>query len=116
MPGTRTKKMHDEYKKYQKTTFGPGVCVLCSKAKMIKTFKHWKIVVNLFPWDRIAKIQHMIIPKRHIVYGKLTSAEKQELEKIKLNYLNKKYDILAEATNRILSIPSHYHLHLILLK
>lgn len=116
MSGTRTKKMHERYQRYQKTAFKPGVCVLCSKAEVIKTFKYWKIVVNIFPWDRIAKTQHMVIPKRHITYTELNKMERAELEKIKLSYLSKKYDILAEATYRILSISKHFHIHLIILK
>lgn len=112
----RTQKMHRKYKTYQKTHFKSDSCVLCDKAKDKKNFKHWRLVKNLFPWDRIATAQDMIFPKRHVRYEKLTKAEKAELEKMKAGYLNKKYDILAEATDRIKSIPEHYHLHLILLK
>lgn len=112
---TRTKKMHDKYKRYQQANFRPGWCSFCDvgKDKAIKTFRYWKIINNWFPWDRLTKTHHLLVPKRHTSGSKLTALEKSELEKIKAGYLNKKYDILAEATDRIKSIPGHFHLHLI---
>lgn len=116
--GMRTKKMHEKYKRYQRTHFKDGACTLCDKkkAKSLKEFKNWRIVENIFPWDRIAKLQHMILPKRHVVSPKLNKSERDELEKIKMNYINKRYVIIAEATNRAKSIPEHFHLHLIVTK
>jgi len=118
MTGLRTHKLHKKYKKYQRASFRPGQCVLCDKvgAKTLKNFRHWRIVRNLFPWNRVAKIQHLIIPKRHAMYPRLNNQERKELEKIKLDYLNNQYDVLAEATPRIQSVPEHFHLHLIVLK
>ena len=110
--------MYDKYQRHKKTYFKEGVCVLCHKAKAdtIKNFRYWKIVENLFPWDRIIKIHHMIIPKRHAGAEKLSSEEKRELEKLKLGYINRHYGIMAEATHRKKSIPGHFHIHLIVLK
>lgn len=118
MKGLRTKKMYERYKRYRAAKFAPGECVLCGEAKTrtIKNFKYWRIVKTIFPWDRIVKLHHMIIPERHAVYPELTAAEKNELEKIKANYINKNYGVMAEATHRKKSIPDHYHLHLIVLK
>lgn len=110
--------MHQKYERYKQTDFKDGVCTLCqrTKTKPVKQFRHWKIIDNWFPWDRISKTHHMIIPKRHASYKKLNRQEKQELDKIKLGYVNETYGIMAEATHRIKSIPDHYHLHLIILK
>ena len=110
--------MHERYQRYKKSHFKLGWCSLCDKERSatLKTYRYWKIVNNLFPWDRIAKIQHMLLPKRHVPYQKLNKKEKQELEKLKGGYVEHHYDIMAEATHRKKSIPEHYHLHLIVLK
>ena len=91
-------------------------CNMCEKALIIKDFKYWKITENLFPWDRIAKIQHMIIPKRHVIYEELNQEEKKEFDEIKLGYVEQEYDIIAEATNKKKSIPEHFHVHLLIIK
>ena len=118
MKGLRTKKMYEKYKRYREVVFGPGRCSLCDKARAetLKNFRYWKIVKNLFPWDRIVKVHHILIPKRHATQDKLTASEKRELEKLKVGYVNTNYGVLAEATHRKRSIPDHYHLHLIVLK
>jgi hypothetical protein len=116
--GARSKKMHEKYHRYKKTHFKEGVCNLCNKtrAATIKNFKYWRIVKNIFPWDRIARTHHMIIPKRHVVYEDLSRAEKKELDKLRSSYINKHYWVMAEATHRKKSIPGHHHIHLLVLK
>lgn len=92
------------------------VCNICEKAPLIKDFKYWKIVDNIFPWDKIAKIQHMMVPKKHITYKELKEEERKEFDEIKLGYIDEKYDIMAEATTKIKTIPAHFHIHLIVMK
>ncbi|MDP9249073.1 MAG: hypothetical protein M3M85_00990 [bacterium] len=118
MKGVRTKKMYDEYQRYKKTHFKDGTCRLCDKTKSdtLEDFRYWRIVENLFPWDRIIKVHHMIISKRHATADKLAPKERQELEKLKSGYINKNYGVMAEATHRKKSIPGHFHLHLLVLK
>jgi len=112
----RTRKTAKNYKKFRDAGFltNDG-CRLC-KEILIKDFKLWKIINNRFPWDRIAKIHHMIIPKRHTVYEKLNKAEKKEYDLIKKTYIEKKYQVIAEATEIKKTIPTHMHIHLITLK
>ena len=114
----RTKKTDQKYKKFIAQGFLENGCGLCKKNKneLIKEFKYWKIVKNRFPWDRIAKTSHMVIPKRHVSGEKLTKIEKRELEIIKFKYIEKEYELLAEATTRKKSIPGHFHVHLLILK
>jgi hypothetical protein len=114
----RTKRMEKKYLKFKTDGHLSNGCNLCDKkkAETIKEFKYWRIVNNIFPWDRIARINHLIISKRHIVYEKLNKQEKIELDKLKSKYINKKYEIIAETTNRKKSIPEHFHLHLIIPK
>lgn len=92
------------------------ICDICEKAPLVKEFTYWKIVDNIFPWDYIAKIQHMAVPKRHVVYEELSDEEKKEYDEIKVGYIEREYDIMAEATNKMKTIPSHFHMHLIVMK
>lgn len=114
----RTKKTLTAYLKFIKNGFLAEECNLCSKkkAESIKKFKYWRVVNNIFPWDNIAKIHHIIIPKRHVVYTELTREEKKEFDLIKLKYIEPKYDLIAEATQKKKTIPEHLHIHLIILK
>jgi hypothetical protein len=112
----RTEETRQKYKKFKANGFLDDGCNLCKEETLTKSFKYWRIVDARFPWDRIAKIHHMIIPKRHIVYEELNKSEKKEFEIIKIGYIEKKYELIAEATNKKKSIPEHLHIHLIILK
>jgi hypothetical protein len=90
-------------------------CSLCEKKSTVD-FKYWKIVENLFPYDRIAKKHRMLIPARHVEGGQLNEMEKIELEQIKKYAGENRYDYILETTSQKSSIPEHYHLHLIELK
>lgn len=92
-----------------------GACMLCAKP-VIKSFKHWKIVGNDFPYDRIVDLHHMILPIRHIVESELTPEELAELLELKSGYLNTVYDGMWEPTPKDKSIPGHHHLHLLVFK
>ena len=116
MGNLRSEQMMQKYREYQKTDFKPGTCTLCDKAPAVQDFKYWKIAENIFPWDRIAQVQDMLLPKRHVTYSELTAEEKKEFEDIKQTYVEEHYDITAEATNRIKTIPEHFHVHLIIIK
>ena len=111
----RTRKTYDKYTKLIANGLFDNGCRLCQET-VIKNFRYWKILDNRFPWDQIAKTHHMIIPKRHIIFEQLNIKEKKEYEKIKSKYIEKGYDLIGEATNKKKSIPSHFHIHLIVLK
>ena len=115
MQDFRTKKTYDKYmKKIAEGHLDHG-CRLC-QIKPIKKYKYWTIMDNEYPWDLIAKTNHMIVPKRHVAYEKLNIAEQKEFDLIKKNYLEKKYTLFIEAATREKSIPGHFHIHLIILK
>jgi hypothetical protein len=38
-------------------------CVLCAR-ESVHEFKNWRIIENIFPYDKIAKLHHMVIPKK----------------------------------------------------
>ena len=71
--------------------------------------------VVIFLMDRISqhknKTSYLTLNEKE-----LNIIEKKELDLIKSNYVNKKYEIIAEATNRKKSIPSHFHVHLLVLR
>jgi len=92
-----------------------GGCRIC-EAEPVKDFVHWKIVKNRFPYDKVAAIHDMITPKRHAVEQELSEEERAELQQIKTTYLNATYEYLLEAVHKKKSIPSHFHLHLLVAK
>ena len=111
----RTKKTAEKYKKYLKSNKEIG-CALCNR-KAIKAFKHWKIIKNDFPYDKIAKEHHMIVPLRHITEDSLSEKELSELQKIKKGFIVKNnYHYIMEGTKHAQTQPEHFHLHLIKLK
>ena len=90
-------------------------CGLCERASL-RDFDHWRVIENIFPYDRIAKMHHMIIPKRHAKEPELSAEELKELRKIKEEHLQTDYDLIIEATHRTRSIPGHFHIHLVVFK
>jgi diadenosine tetraphosphate (Ap4A) HIT family hydrolase len=90
-------------------------CPLCLK-ESLKNFDLWRIIENQYPYDLIAKTHHMLVPKRHAARDEITPEEWKEFEHIKQSYLHDNYDFLIEASNKIKSIPTHWHLHLIIAK
>ena len=82
----------------------------------VKEFTYWKIVINDFPYDKVAEKHHMLVPLRHVTEGELTEEEKQELQTIKPTYLNDNYQFIIEATHKTKSVPEHFHLHLIVVR
>lgn len=114
MPSLRTQQTENNYREYRKNN--PSVdCSLCEKPAL-KTFTYWKIIENTFPYDKIAKIHHMIVPIRHVTEEGLSVDELYELKKLKDTVLNEDYEYIIEATHKTKSIPSHFHLHLIVVK
>jgi hypothetical protein len=90
-------------------------CVLCEK-ESLQEFQYWRIIENMFPYDKVAKAHNMILPKRHIVETELSAEEVKELRDIKEKHLQKEYDFMIEAMPKMKSIPQHFHIHLIEVK
>ncbi len=108
----RTEKSSIAYE-YFKRHHGTGdVCALCRKSTVVD-FTYWRIVANEFPYDRVAKIHHMLIPKRHITETHMTQEELIELFEIKINHVYTTYHTIMEMTLLKKTIPEHFHLHLI---
>ena len=116
-PTLRTPKTEDKYLKITESRKNSKFCSLCKEKKILKYFKHWKIIKNNFPYDKIAKTHHMILPFRHVRGKELSKKELEEFKNIKKSYINNgKYHFIMEATKKYKTIPDHFHLHLITLK
>lgn len=89
-------------------------CNLC-KEPSIQEFEFWKIISNKFPYDKVARVHHMLLPKRCVEEKDLNEEERSELVEIKYGYINENYGHIIEATNKYKSIPGHLHLHLLVL-
>lgn len=84
--------------------------------RLIREFDHWLLIENLFPYDRIAEVHHLLVPKRVFPFGEPLSVEEVgELADIK-EELGSNYDALAENFPRNRSVPGHFHLHLLVYK
>lgn len=112
MPSLRTPEGKRAYQEYMATMPATDACALCEKPAL-RAYKHWKIIDNSFPYDLIAKDHHMLVPLRHVTEADLTIDEIMELAGIKNHHLEEDYDWIIEATLKNKSIPSHFHLHLI---
>ena len=100
--------------KYQEYLGAPvvGGCDLCRKPAL-QSFTYWKITENRFPYDLIAETHHMLLPIRHVTEEQFTPEEITELLMIKRSTVAEEYEWIIEASPKKKSIPSHFHLHLI---
>ncbi len=106
----REPKTQERYHEYLKKK-NPEECYLCV-APALKEFAFWRLLVDSFPYDRIAKTHHLLTPRRHANEHELTPAEYTELYAIKL-LMENDYDTFLENTERLRSIPGHFHVHAI---
>jgi hypothetical protein len=111
----RTKETHDLYEEHKRDGHLERGCPLCPAEAMLQ-FNNWKIITNKYPYDRVCDVHHMIVPNRHVTEYELTQEEKDELLEIKHTYINDNYTFMLEAMPSHKSIPSHFHLHLIIPK
>lgn len=86
--------------------------------RIIRSFEHWHIIDNLYPYDLIAKEHHMLVPKR--VFGKMIECTRDEWNEYKyiLNLFEKEghYNAILENFSSGRSILRHLHLHLLVYK
>ncbi|CAN5746889.1 hypothetical protein BH11PAT2_BH11PAT2_01210 [soil metagenome] len=111
MASLRSPQAKKAYHDHTVTVLPGDPCELCEKTSL-KTFTHWRIVQNQYPYDLIAETHHMLIPIRHITEDEITAEESKELLEIKNNSIGD-YNWIIESAHTNKSIPSHFHLHLI---
>lgn len=118
----RTDETQAQYNEYRANpTPSRTGCWICDKedvsmpqasADAPLNYKHWRIVANSFPYDKIAAVHHMITPVRHATEDDVTEEEWAEFAIIKRDVLYKQYEYTMQATPVVQTIPGHYHLHL----
>lgn len=90
-------------------------CRLC-EAPAMQEFTHWKIITDEFPYDKIAKVHDMIVPKEHLTAEQLPIEAWVEFEELKRSVINDRYELVASTTYKNSSNPRHFHMHLIVIK
>ena len=83
------------------------------KERLVKEFDLWMIIENKFPYDLVAEVSHLLIPKRMFShYEDMDQAEEEELFRIKQTIAHDYHSILENFhPNR--SITDHFHFHLL---
>lgn len=111
----RSAEMYERYKAERGTVLFKTACALCSR-EPVRTYTHWKLIENKFPYDLMAGTHHMLVPLRHAPEIELTKEEQTEFLDIKYSDdIQHTYDNFIESTHRTRSIH-HFHLHLVVLK
>jgi len=106
--------------KERKSAGGTPPCRFCKEILPDEkySFKYWKILHNNFPYDNIAELHDMLIPKRHFAdETEMNADEREELIDIKVRIIPgmQAYDTMIENFKKMRSME-HYHIHLIKLK
>lgn len=81
----------------------------------LKDYRFWRIVVNRFPHDKIADVNHMIVCKRKTTIDKLQGFELLELFSI-IHEVQNGYDCVLMNLPSMSSVPDIPHVHLYKLK
>ena len=119
-PYVRKRKTEKQYKQYL-VTKKPG-CDFCAftsdSAQVVKQYKHFWIVKNIFPydhWDGMSVIEHLlIVPKRHVdTLSHFTDAESKEYLLLLSSYESNGYSVYARAAQNVAKSVAHQHTHLI---
>ena len=110
----RTELAQRIYTEHRKALAPDAPCALCEE-KSLAEFRYWRIIPNLFPYDRIASVHDLLIPKLHCTERDLTDEAKSELLEIKETHCNNHYEYFCEAMHHRKSIPKHFHIHLLVI-
>ena len=116
---TFTLRKPESEKRYQdwKKKNDKNYCPFCNLDLLRKEFKHFIILENRFEYDGLEpKIHHLLATKRHISSKEeMTQEELQELDSIEWQIENDQfdYDSIQKNVKRKMSIPTHWHKHLI---
>src|SRR5438128_1151808 len=84
--------------------------------RTVQEFKYWLIIQNIFPYDLISSVHHLLIPKRPVpMNGDILPEEKDELLEIR-KVVAPNYDCIIENFPRNQSVPGQFHYHLVTFK
>lgn len=82
---------------------------------VVKEYQHWKIIKNNYPYDAIAEVHDLLVPKR--IFSVLSEASDEECTEYReiLLSLEKEHQYEAMLINftKNQSVSAHFHLHLL---
>lgn len=85
---------------------------------VIKEYTHWYIIKNNFPYDNVAEVHDMLVPKR--IFKDLTGASPEELTEynqiMKELHAEGYYDSFQNNFEKDRSVLRHLHIHLLVWK
>ena len=94
-----------------------GYCFMCKLEGIVivKKFKHWYIVKNQYPYDTVAEVHHLLVPRDHIAQAEnLTDQCTEEaatiMEAIEFEGF---YDCMISNFPSKQSQKQHFHVHLV---
>lgn len=93
-----------------------GMLVALGDVVPMRTWLRWKLIPNSFPYDDIATTHHMLIPRRK--FAQLEDMDLNEMAELHLikQELMGQYGGFLENTPSRQSIPTHYHIHCMVMK
>lgn len=114
----RTPEMEEKYQAYLKTPEAKECCycrewrnyVENEPTQITKTWRHWVLMPNEFPYNAIYSVNDMLFPKRHVEFEELTINEVLEFYQIKKE-LSGQYHKFEENLGARKSQPGHAHYH-----
>lgn len=78
----------------------------------LREWKHWRLIDNRFPYDRVFQEHHMLVPRRRVAqYSDFTMPELMELDKIIREFCEVNYDALLLNMISGRSVLDMFHLH-----
>lgn len=111
----RTEGMKRKKREYDRSNTGPDHYADW-KSRCIKEYRDWLIIENRFPYDLVANVHHLLIPKRKFSdYEEMSDGEEEELFQIKKE-VAANYDSVIENFHGNRSVHDHFHFHLIKFK
>jgi len=108
----RTPEMEKKYQEFR-DSHPVGHTNWNDKSILIKEWYHWKLVNNIFYWDNLLTLDHLLIPKRQFKrFFEMSGIERRELEEIEKE-LKGKYESMVTNFVKARSVTNHFHIHLV---
>jgi hypothetical protein len=108
LPSDRTRETQRKYQEAQEK----GTLVGLENEPAIVEYKHWKLIVNAFPYDERWNQSLMLVSKYKCGWENLEEAAVAELHQLKLHYRTV-FDKIEENGYSLTSVPDIPHVHLL---
>lgn len=106
------------WERYQNTPkHKEGYCFMCQLADVviIKQFEHWYIIENQYPYDTVAEIHHLLVPRDHIAKAERLTPQCTEEAATIMEAIEAEgfYDCFISNFPVGQSQKQHFHIHLV---